>query len=466
MSHAAKILIVDDELILRESLAAWLERDGYQIVAVESGEKGLEQIQQIQFDIMFLDIKLGGMDGLEVLNEVKRIDPELPVIMITAYGSITTAVEAMKKGAKDYLLKPFEPDELSLLIEKTIQQKALDLENLYLRETIKEKTRFDNLIGQSKPMQAIFNLIKKVAPMGSTVLITGETGTGKELVARAIHSHSPQRKGPFVALNCGSIPEQLMESELFGYEKGAFTDAKDRHKGKLELAMHGSLFLDEIGEISQRMQINLLRVLQDKMFYRIGGNKPIQTNCRIIAATNRNLQQSITEGRFRDDLFYRLNVISLKIPPLRERKEDIPLLAKHFLQKFSQETNKRIERISREALDALMLYDWPGNVRELENAIERAVVINQNKTIQVTDLPILSQAITSGLGDRLSPFRSSSHSEARLIPLREAEKEHIINVLNATNWNISSSAKILGIDRSTLYNKLRRYQIKRSNGIG
>ncbi len=443
-----RILIIDDELILRESLAAWLERDGYKVVSVASGEEGLKLIEEEYFDIVFLDIKLEGMDGLEVLREIRKIDPDISVLMITAYGSISTAVEAMKLGASDYLLKPFEPDELSMLIEKILKQRSCELENQYLREEIREKTRFESLIGQSRAMQEVFSLIERVAPMDSTVLITGETGTGKELVARAIHSHSKRQQGPFVALNCGAIPEHLMESELFGYEKGAFTDAKQQRRGKLEMAMGGTLFLDEIGEVSPRMQVDLLRVLQEKVFYRIGGSKPIHVDCRIVAATNRDLKKAVEEGRFREDLYYRLNVIAIHIPPLRERKEDIPLLAKHFLMKFCRETNKHIDRISRDAMDLMMLYDWPGNVRELQNAIERAVVIGQGRVIQAKDLPISIQ------GEGRGEFGNRT--------LQAIEREHIEKILRDTNWNIAMSARILGIDRSTLYKKIKRYNIQKS----
>ncbi len=453
--NTPKILIVDDEMILRESLAAWLERDGYYVSAVASGEEALDLISKESFDIVFLDLKLEGMDGIEVLARIKEIDPEIPIVMITAYGSITTAVEAMKKGASDYLLKPFEPDELSMLIEKILQSKATQLENLYLKETIKEKAKFDKLLGQSSKMQEVFELIKRVAPIESTVLITGETGTGKELVARAIHSHSKRKDGPFVAINCGAIPEQLMESEIFGHEKGAFTDAKEQRKGKLELACGGTIFLDEVGELTLKMQVNLLRVLEEKSFYRVGGSKPISLDARVLAATNRDLKKGIEQGWFREDLYYRLNVFSISLPPLRERKEDIPLLAKHFLMEFSKETNKHVEKISRQAMDLMMLYDWPGNVRELKNAIERAVVICQGKVIQPEDLPISTRMV-----DRKNQDEKLS-LEGETLPLRELEKKYILNILDKTKWNISLSAKILGIDRSTLYNKIKKYGLKR-----
>ncbi len=440
----ARLLIVDDELIMRESLAGWLQRDGHEVVTAASGEEALIKIKETRFDILLVDIKMEGISGLEVLKNVKESDPDTAVVMITAYGSIQTAIEAIKKGAYDYLLKPFDPNELGVLIEKILENQAQARENLYLREQFKETARFESLIGQSRVMQEIFELIQKVAPLNSTVLITGETGTGKGLAAKAIHSHSPRCHGPFVVVNCGAIPENLMESELFGYQKGAFTDAKTTKKGRLEMAHGGTLFLDEIGEISMRMQIDLLRVLEDKIFYRVGGTQPIEADFRVIAATNRNIQESIKDGIFREDLYYRLNVISFKMPSLKERKEDIPLLAEHFLHRFSQETNKQIERISREAMDEMMLYEWPGNVRELENAIERSVVISKTIAIIPEDLPIIRPD-----GIFISPDNT----------LEQIEKTHINRMLCENEWNISVTAKILGIDRSTLYSKIKRYDI-------
>jgi DNA-binding NtrC family response regulator len=374
-----KILIVDDELIMRESLAGWLERDGHAVQTAASGEEALEKVKETQFDIFLVDIKMEGMSGLDVLRRVRESDPDADVVMITAYGSIPSAIEAMKDGAYDYMLKPFDPNELGVLIEKIIQHQEQARENIYLKEQYKERTRFESMIGQSIPMQKIFNLICDVAPMDSTVLITGETGTGKGLAAKAIHTNSSRRNGPFVTVNCGAIPEHLMETELFGHQKGAFTDAKETKKGRLEMAHGGTLFLDEIGEISMRMQIDLLRVLEDRVFYRVGGTQPIEADFRVIAATNRNLEKAIKAGIFREDLFYRLNVISFEMPSLIQRKEDIPLLAEHFLYRFAQETNKLTDKISREAMDEMMLYDWPGNIRELENAIERAVVVGKQR---------------------------------------------------------------------------------------
>ena len=445
--QSAKILIVDDELIMRESLAGWLERDGHEVKKSASGEEALEVLKDTRFDILLVDIKMEGMSGLDVLKHVKESDPDVAIVMITAYGSISTAIEAMKNGAYDYLLKPFEPAELGMLIEKIIEHQAQLRENIFLRQQYQDRTRFESMIGQSTPMQEVFDLIQDIAPVGSTVLITGETGTGKELAARAIHTNSPRCECPFVSVNCGGVPEHLMESELFGHQKGAFTDAKATKRGRLELAHGGTLFLDEIGEISMRMQIDLLRVLEEHIFYRVGGTQPIEANFRVIAATNKDLEETIKEGTFREDLYYRLNVISFRMPSLRERKEDIPLLAEHFLHRFSQETNKDVDLISREAIDEMMLYEWPGNVREMENAIERAVVVCKGRKILPEDLPIFRP-------EYLTPPLDNT--------LIEIEKAHINRILNENEWNIAKSARILGIDRSTLYSKIKRHNLQKT----
>jgi DNA-binding NtrC family response regulator len=445
--NIARILIVDDELIMRESLAAWLERDGHAVQTAASGESALKKCRENRFDILLLDIKMEGMDGLDVLRRIKESDADVAVVMITAYGSIATAIDAMKDGAHDYLLKPFDPSELGVLIEKIIQQQQQARENIYLKEQFKDRTRFESIIGQSEPMQKIFDLICDVAPTDSTVLITGETGTGKGLAAKAIHSQSRRSKGPYVVVNCGAIPDHLMENELFGHMKGAFTDAKETKRGRLELAHGGTLFLDEIGEVSPRMQIDLLRVLEDRVFYRVGGTQPMEADFRVIAATNRSLEQAIREGCFREDLFYRLNVVAFCMPPLRQRKQDIPLLARHFLQRFTQEAHRPIDKISREAMDEMMLYDWPGNVRELQNAIERAVVVSKNRQIAPEDLPILCRAPEAA---------ASRHS------LEQMEKAHILQTLNEHEWNIARSARVLRIDRSTLYSKIKRYALQKT----
>ncbi len=444
-----RILIVDDEMVIRESLAAWLERDGYILSSVSSGEKAIEILKVKSFDILLVDIQMDGISGMDVLKHVKEHYPDIDVIMITAFGSIPSAVEAMRLEAFDYLLKPFDPEELGVLIRKTIDHQDTKKENQYLKEEYKHRTRFESMIGQSMPMQEIFNLIEDIHNTDSTVLITGETGTGKGLAAKAIHTNSKVKDGPFVSVNCGAIPGHLMESELFGYQKGAFTDAKETRKGRLEMANGGTLFLDEIGEISMRMQIDLLQVLEDKIFYRVGGTQPISANFRVIAATNANVEQAIQERTFREDLFYRLNVITFVMPLLRNRREDIPLLANHFLAQFTQEVNSGVERISRDAMDELMLHDWPGNVRELSNAIERAVVVCRTRSIAPEDLPIVKTL--------------ENELKNKYFSLNDIERRHIIQILDDTEWNISKSASILGIDRSTLYNKIKRYSLHKTD---
>ena len=387
---------------------------------------------------------------MDVLKHVKENYPDIDVIMITAFGSIPSAVKAMKYHAFDYLLKPFDPEELEVLIQKLVHHRAKIKENLFLKEEYEHRNRFESMIGQSRPMQEIFNLIEDIRDTDTTVLITGETGTGKGLAAKAIHSNSMVSNGPFVSVNCGAIPKHIMESELFGHQKGAFTDAKETRKGRLELAAGGTLFLDEIGEISMRMQIDLLQVLEDKIFYKVGGTQPITADFRVIAATNAHLEQAIKNRTFREDLYYRLNVITFTMPTLRARKEDIPLLAEHFLLKTTQEINRGVERISRDAMDELMLYEWPGNVRELSNAIERAVVVCKTRTITPFDLPIVKKL--------------ENELKNKYFSLNDVEKHHISKILNENNWNISKSAAILGIDRSTLYNKIKLYELNDHRG--
>jgi len=445
-----RILVVDDELVIRESLTGWLQRDGYHVENVPSGEKAIDLLKTKSFDLLLLDIQMDGISGMDVLKHVKEFYPDIDAIMITAYGSIPSAVQAMKYHAFDYLLKPFDPEELGVLIQKLVSHRAKIKENLFLKEDYEQRTRFESMIGQSRPMQEIFNLIEDIRDTETTVLITGETGTGKGLAAKAIHSNSRVSDGPFVSVNCGAIPTHIMESELFGHQKGAFTDAKETRKGRLELAGSGTLFLDEIGEISMRMQIDLLQVLEDKIFYRVGGTQPITADFRVIAATNANLEQAIKNRTFREDLYYRLNVITFTMPTLRGRKEDIPLLAEHFLMKTTQEINRGVERISRAAMDELMLYEWPGNVRELSNAIERAVVVCKTRTITPSDLPIVKE-----LENKL---------KNKYFSLNDVEKHHISKILNENRWNISKSSAILGIDRSTLYNKIKLYDLKDDGG--
>ena len=438
-----KILVVDDELSIRESLSGWLEQDGFEVESAANGLAALGMIQETRYDIMLIDVKMPEMDGLTLLKKLKEIEPDTAVVMMTAHGAIQDAVDAMRQGAYDYLLKPFDLEELSLTVDKLVRLQTLTMENLILKDRMATMTRFENLVGQSPPMLRLFEAIVDVAQSDATVLITGETGTGKELVARAIHAQSPRCYGPFIAINCGAFTEHLLESELFGHEKGAFTDAKYTKKGRLEMANAGTLFLDEVGDISIKMQIDLLRVLETHEFTRVGGTATLQSDFRVIAATHRDLQQAILEKIFRQDLYYRLNVIHLQVPPLRDRQEDIPLLAQHFLRRFATETNKKIDSIHPAALEAMHNHSWPGNVRELENAIERAVVVEKGRQIKLSDLPFVSPGDVDAETGKLS--------------LEEIERQHIARILASEGGNISNTARVLGINRTTLYHKIKKY---------
>ncbi len=444
MKKKVRVLVVDDEAIIRDSLRDWLNDAGYEVFAAENGPQALETIKREEPRIVIADLVMPGMDGIELMKRAKEIYPDIEVIIITAYGSIPTAITAIREGAYDYIQKPFCPERTEILIEKLVERQRLIEENLSLHQKLEERYRFENIIAKSSRMQQVIEAIKVVATSNATVLITGETGTGKELVARAIHSQSQRRDKPFIAVSCAALPETLLESELFGHEKGAFTGAYAQKKGKFEVANHGTLFLDEIGEMSANIQVHLLRVLEEKEFARVGGNEPIKVDVRVISATNRAMKEAVAKGQFREDLYYRLNVVNIELPPLRERREDIPLLAQHFLKKFALENNKEVADFSPEATDFLLSYDWPGNVRELENAIERAVILAKKPVIEIDDLPqqtFIGRPITGGEN------------------LRQVEKNHIINVLTQTNGNYTEAAKALGISRMTLYNKAKVYGI-------
>jgi len=446
MDEKMSIMVVDDESIVRQSLYYWFKRYGYFVEAISSGSEALDRLEERSFDVMFVDIKMPGMSGLELLEKVKEFYPDTIVVIITAYGSIDTAVNAMKMGASDYLLKPFKPDQFDLVLEKILHQRRLAFECRYFKGLLEEFTRFDNIIGQSPVMQEIFGLIPEVARSDASVLITGETGTGKELVAKALHAKSPRSKGPFIAINCGAIPDTLLESELFGHQKGAFTGADQARKGFLEVVSGGTLFLDEIGEISAKMQVDLLRVLEDRKIIKLGAREPVDVDFRLIASTRRDLLKEVSEGRFREDFFYRINVITLHIPPLRKRRGDIPLLVQHFLTKYSHETNKQVDHVTQETLELLRSYDWPGNVRELENAIERAVVLSKSRTLRPEDFLFLKRASSKSTGPRT---------------LREIEKDYIREVLEDNEWNVTHSSKVLGINRVTLHKMIKRYGLKK-----
>jgi two-component system response regulator AtoC len=438
-----KVLIVDDEAIIRDALSDWLKDIGYQVFTAENGHKALEVIEKEKPGIMIADLVMPGMDGIELMKRAKAQQPNIEVIIITAYASIPTAITAMKEGAYDYIEKPFCPERAELLVKKLAEHRELIEENLSLRQKLEDRYRFENIIAKSSKMQRVIEVIRVVAKSNATILITGESGTGKELVARAIHSQSDRRSKPFVAVSCAALPESLLESELFGHEKGSFTGAHAQKKGKFEFANGGTLFLDEIGEMSANIQVHLLRVLEEKEFTRVGGNEPIRVDVRVISATNRDLRKAIENQEFREDLYYRLNVVNIELPPLRERKEDIPLLAEHFLHKFAVENRKEVTAFSPEVIESLLAYDWPGNIRELENAIERAIILSRNSSITTADLP----------QENVSLVGSASIGKN----LKEVEKIHILNVLRETGENYSEAARILGVSRMTLYNKAKEY---------
>ncbi len=443
-----RILVVDDEEIVRESLSSWLREDGYRVDTAPDGPAALDKVKADRWSILLIDLKMPGMDGLQLLDEVRKIRPEVAAVIMTAYATVDTAVSAMKSGAYDYLVKPFDPEELSLMVEKIVHQQALVRETTVLRKVLKREYRFRDLVSKSPGMQAVFELARAAARSQSTVLVLGESGTGKEVLARAVHLESSRANGPFVAVSCAALTETLLESELFGHEKGAFTGALVRRKGKFEAAHGGTLFLDEIGDVSPKLQLDLLRVLEERRFSRVGGTEPVDVDVRIIAATNRDLRKAVADGKFREDLFYRLNVVPITLVPLRDRREDIPLLVEDLLERLNAEQNRRVEGVSTEAMARLIAHDWPGNIRELRNVLERALVVASGSILQAADFGFTA-APTAEL-DRVGP-----------LSLEEVECRHIGNVLRHTNGNVSQTARILGIDRVTLYNKIKKYHLKR-----
>lgn len=452
MKRHWQILVVDDEEVMCESLAAWLREDGFVVDVAFSGREALDKATQNEYAIYFIDLKMpGGMDGIETLMHIRRKQPEASIIIITAYATVDTAIAAMKEGAQEYIVKPCNPEEISLLVSRIIKVKNLQRENQILRKKLTKHYEFQDIISKNAKMQDMLRLAGDVASLRSTVLIRGESGTGKELVARAIHYSGDRAPKPFIAVSCAALTESLLESELFGYEKGAFTGAAGQGRGKFELADGGSIFLDEIGDISPKLQADLLRVLQERSFYRLGGTEEVHVDVRVIAATNVNLEAAVREGRFRGDLFYRLNVIELRIPPLRERREDVPLLARHFVCKLAHEIGKDVVDVSEGGLRVLLDYDWPGNVRELENAIERAIVTSRNRVLTEADLGFLMAHAQPQNGTWVPPN----------LPLAELEKQAIVAAIERTEGNIREAASALGIDRSTLYDKIKRYDIQR-----
>jgi len=447
-----RILIVDDEKSMCQYLSIMLKKEGYQVKTTNNGKKAVQLVKESNFDVLITDIRMEGMDGIEVLAAVKEVDPTLPVIIMTAYASQKTAIEALNRGAFYYLIKRAKNEEIKMVIRNALDMHKVKNENIFLKKQLKKKDDFKDIIGKSEEIQDVFTLVDKVADTDSTILICGESGTGKELIAKAIHYRSNRANEPFVSINCGALPENLLESELFGHVKGSFTGAIRDKDGLFKVANGGTFFLDEVGETSPAIQVKLLRVLQEREIIPVGGTAPIKVDVRLIAATNADLEKAVQQESFRADLYYRLNVIPVVIPPLRDRQDDIPLLVEHFLQLASEKSGSR-KTMAKEAMELLKSYDWPGNVRELENVIERAVILQEEGEIEVDDLP--------------DKVRNHSRERRKLVmdkaqmTLEELEKEYLISVLEETNWQKKKASAILGINASTLYRKIQRYKLSR-----
>jgi len=450
------ILVIDDEKNIRTGLATALELDGYEVLTAADGAEGLEIALHSEIDLVITDLRMPGVSGEEVLRRVTSETPGIPVIVLTGHGTVENAVEAMRSGAYDFLTKPLNLDRLSLLVKRALQSRELILQHRELEREIENRRSFEHIIGKSPAINKVFEVVKRVAPTKASVLITGESGVGKELIANALHNLSPRKEKPFVKVHCAALAETLLESELFGHEKGSFTGAIARKRGRFELAHTGTIFLDEIGEIDQSVQIKILRVLQEKKFERVGGEETLEVDVRVITATNRDLEKEIEAGRFREDLFYRLNVVRIDVPPLRERKDDLPLMITAFIREFADENGKKIEGIDPKARSALYAYDWPGNIRQLRNCIESAVVMTSGTVITLDDLP--------------PSIRPREEAPSLHIPvgvtIAEAEKQVIIQTLSAQNGNKTRTAEVLGIGRKTLHRKLDEYGIDSKLDIG
>ena len=446
MEKKISILIVDDEESVRNSLKLWFTEDGYRVECAENAKKALSILESDDFNIILADIKMPGMDGLEMLRRIKSLNNDSIVIIMTAFATVDTAVKALKDGAFDYVTKPFDPDDLSHLIRNASTQITLTHENETLKKRMDSLENIADIIGKSEAIQKVLSEVKSVAPTNSSVIITGESGTGKELIARAIHANSLRKFYPLISVHCGALTESLLESALFGHEKGAFTGALYNRKGRFEMADSGTIFLDEIATISTKMQIELLRVLESKSFIRVGGNKEITSDFRVICATNRDLKGMVEKGLFREDLYYRLNVMNIHIPPLRERTDDIPLMVDYFIRKYCTSMNKPLITMESAALKRILEYPFPGNIRELENMIERAIVVGNGKKISLKDLPLAKDVIDSSIET-----------------LEDFEKAFILQILNKYNWNISRTAHALKVDRVTLYSKIKKYELKASD---
>ena len=454
-----KILIVDDELNMRLVLQAMLKKEGYAVTTASNGMEALKILKVDQMDIVVTDLKMPKLDGMGLLGEIIRDYPSIPVIIITAHGTIATAVDALKKGAFDYITKPFEQDELKQVIQKAVKTRRLDEDEALLNPD--DIDRY-GIIGSSDRITEIFETIKRVAPTTTTILITGETGTGKELIARAIHRNSPRKNNPFIKINCAAIPESLMESELFGYEKGAFTGAATKKQGRFELAHKGTLFLDEVGELPKDMQVKLLQVIQEQEFERVGGLRTIKVDVRLITATNRNLFEDVKDGRFREDLYYRLNVIPAHLPPLRERKEDIPVLIDFFIEKFNKKLDRSVKYIDEKVTNLLIQYAWPGNIRELENLVERMILMARGDTIVFADLPSELKTAIESDSTGLSGIRQKPFKDIMKNHMEDIEKQMIISVLEECGNNVTRAAKQLGLSRKGLQLKMMKYKLRRS----
>ena len=448
--ESAKILVVDDDPDIVAVLDELLKKEGHQVTTCAAGAAAIAVGREEQFDVVVVDIRLPDLDGLAVLRAFQETSPDAAVIVATAFGTVETAIQAIKAGAYDYIPKPFKLDEVRIVVRRALERKHLLQENRRYRRELQGKYRLENVVGASGPMLEIFKTVARVAPTRSTVLIEGESGTGKELIARTIHYNSDRAQGAFVAVDCGALPETLLESELFGHERGAFTGATALKRGLFEVARGGTCFLDEIGDMSPAVQSRLLRVLQEHEIKRVGGTEPIRVDVRVIAATNKHLETLVKAHTFREDLFYRLSVVTITLPPLRERPDDIPLLAEFFLRKFSHEAEKRVERIAPEAMALLTAYSWPGNVREIEHVIERAIVLTQNPTLLPQDLPPELQAAPGG----------KPATDAQVLPLREVERRHLLFALERAKGNRKRAAEWLGVTRRTLYRMAARHGIK------
>lgn len=453
------ILIIDDNAAIRNDLGELLSTQGYEVSTAEDGEVGLQMARDRRFNLVLTDLSMPRVDGMDVLKYLVNHLPETACIIITGYGTIQTAVDAMRLGAYDYLCKPVEARELLLVVARALDHQRLRQENIQLKKQLRKKYGFDNIIGSSEPICQVFDIIRKVADTDSTVLILGESGTGKELVARAIHHNSDRREGPLIPVNCAAIPEELLESELFGHEKGAFTHAVRTRIGRFEQADGGTIFLDEVGDMSPTLQVKILRVLQEHQFERIGGTRPLKVNIRVLAATNQDLKKMVQQGRFREDLFYRLNVIPIKIPPLRERPGDIPILINHFLSEFSRKKKRKVLRVSPEALRCLTGYTWPGNVRELENLMERLVILVDGDTIEPRDLP--ERMIRASRPETVLDLDFPEGGLPLTETVLEFERQMIIKALNKTGWVKNQAAQLLHLNRTTLIEKIKKQKIQR-----